>query len=445
MITILIVGAGKSSSYLIETVLKHTRKKTNPWSVIVADSDEKALRLKLRNYPEATAEVLDIHNESHRQKLVRRADIVVSLMPPNLHILLAKDCLHFRKHLITSSYASPEMKELDKAVKEAGLMFMCEMGLDPGIDHMSASAIFTSIRKVVSEIISFKSYCGGLIAAESDDNPWHYKFSWNPRNIINAGKEGAHYLMNGEAVHVPYGDMFAPRPLIYCEGVGDLAYYPNRDSLSYIDLYELEQVNDFMRATLRHPDFCKGWDALRQMGFTDTEKVWDRDFASLKDWVAAVTGYNDTTVSLEEFVWKKYQIDDRKLRDMLVWLELFSGREAGNGLRTSGDILLHLLSDKWSMRPEDKDLVVMQHEIEYRHRGELNKLVSTMVVKGENSEHSAMAKTVGLPMAILTELVANKTIKTPAGVLIPTSQQIYRPVLHRLKNYGIDFIETVGY
>jgi saccharopine dehydrogenase-like NADP-dependent oxidoreductase len=448
MISILIVGAGKSSTYLIDTLLKHTQKKNyknrdSNWRVVVADSDEQNLIQKTQHYPNAEIAVLDINSTQQRQKLVKAADIVVSLMPPTLHILLAKDCLQFKKNLITSSYASDEMRELDQKVKDAGLMFMCEMGLDPGIDHMSASHIFNSVRKVASSITSFKSYCGGLIAPESDTNPWHYKFSWNPKNIINAGKGGAYYLEQGVKVHLEYEKLFANNKSIYCDGVGELAYYANRDSLSYIDLYQLHESKDFMRATLRHPEFCIGWNALIKLGATDTEKQINTDNCSFKDWIKHISDYEDTNISVQDHVWNKLGLSDNRIKNMIEWLDIFSDKTIDNGQMTSGDILLNILSEKWKMEDEDKDMVVMQHEIEYLFKGATNKLVSGLVVKGEDSNFSAMAKTVGLPMAILTELLMNKMIVAPTGVLIPTMPAIYRPILKRLEKYNIGFTESI--
>jgi len=444
MVNILIVGAGKSSSYLIDFLLRATFRKQNKWNIVVADSDERALMLRVHDFPQARTAVLDIMQEQHRQKLVKEADIVVSLMPPHLHIMLAKDCLQFGKHLITSSYVSPEMQELDKSVKEAGLMFMCEMGLDPGIDHMTASRIFDSIHKVSSRVLVFESYCGGLVAPESDTNPWHYKFSWNPRNIINAGKDGAHYLHGRKEIEVPYSQMFLNNKKIYCPGAGNLAYYPNRDSFHYIDLYGLDSVRTFMRATLRHPDFCKGWDALIQMGLTNTEDRFETDELTYAGWICLLTGYSDTTISLQEYVWDKYIIEDKKVREMIIWLGLFDQTRIRPGAKSSADILLELLLYKWAMHPEDKDMVVMQHNVRYEFRNEITNMTSTMVVKGEDSNFSAMAKTVGMPMAILTEMVANNKIIPPRGVLIPTMPEIYRPVLNKLSKIGVEFTETVS-
>lgn len=448
MISILIVGAGKSSTYLIDTLLKHTQKRNYKsrdcnWKVVVADSDEHNLKQKTVNYPNAEIAVLDINNTQQRQKLVKEADIVVSLMPPTLHILLAKDCLQFKKNLITSSYASDEMRELHQKTKEAGLMFMCEMGLDPGIDHMSASHIFDSVRKVASDITSFKSFCGGLIAPESDTNPWHYKFSWNPKNIINAGKDGAHYLENGEKIHVDYNHLFANNKSIYCKGVGELAYYANRDSLSYIDLYNLHESKDFVRATLRHPEFSKGWNALIHLGLTDTEKQINTDNLTYQEWIQQISDYRDSNISLQDHVWNRIGLKESRIKKMIEWLDIFSEKAIDKGQISSGDILLDILADKWKMEDDDKDMVVMQHEIEYLYKGEPIKLISGLVVKGEDSNFSAMAKTVGMPMAILTELLMNKNIKPPTGVLIPTMPEIYRPILKRLEKYDIEFSESI--
>lgn len=442
MPTILIVGAGKSSTYLIEFLMKSSLKTQHKWHLIVADADLMSIKSKVKDQSNVEVVVLDISNDHDRRALVRRSDMVVSVMPPHLHILLAKDCLQYKKHLITSSYASPEMRELHQEVKDAGLMFMCEMGLDPGIDHMTASQIFDSIRKVASDITSFQSYCGGLIAPESDDNPWHYKFSWNPKNIISAGKDGAHFLKGGKKVDVVYQDMFKHNKKVVCDGVGTFAYYPNRDSLSYIDLYELQESSTFMRATLRHPDFCKGWDALVALGLTDLTTTFSTENMTNADWIKQVVSF-DGNGSLEDFVWHKLGNADRKLKEMLTWLGLFETTSLKKGIMSSGDILLNILSEKWAMKPTDKDMVVMQHEVSYEYRGVTNNLISTMMVKGEDSTHSAMAKTVGLPMAILAELVMTNSIRIPHGVLIPTMPEVYRPILNRLEKHGIVFEEHI--
>ena len=441
MQTILVAGAGKSSTYLIEYLLENASR--NKWNVIVADGDAAAIAKKVNKHPFAEAAVFDINNKAQREALVKRADIVLSLMPPHLHILLAHECLEHKKNLITSSYISDEMRSMDAAVKEAGLMFMCEMGLDPGIDHMTASKIINSIHKVAGRITAFRSYCGGLIAPESDNNPWHYKFSWNPKNIITAGFGGAKYLHNGKHVEVPYEKMFEHNKKIKIPGLNALAYYPNRDSLKYLDLYDVSSVKTFMRATLRYPSFSRGWDALIKLGLTNQEDNFDTTGYTYAAWLRKKTNC-EAEANLQQHVASILgAVNDDKVISLLEWLGVFSNVNVASGNLSSGEILLELLQDKWSMSEEDKDMVVMHHEVEYEHKGRMITLKSSMVLKGEGGEHSAMARTVGMPMAILATLILTKKLKPPVGVLLPVMQSVYRPVLRELEYNGISFTDEV--
>lgn len=443
MRTILVAGAGKSSIYLIHYLLTHAPR--NKWKVIVADGDSNAIAEKISESPYAEGAVIDITNASMREPLVQKADLVISLMPPQLHIHLAKDCLKYKKNLITSSYISDEMKAMDKAVKEAGLMFMCEMGLDPGIDHMTANKIIHSIHRIAGSIISFKSYCGGLIAPESDNNPWHYKFSWNPKNIVTAGFGGAKYLAQGSEVDVPYEKMFDNNKKIRIADInGMLAYYPNRDSLRYLDIYDVPDIKTFMRATLRHPAFCKGWQALVLLGLTAQNDNVNTQGQTYSSWLRSKSGYTEGGISLQKYIADKLDIkEDDKIMSMLEWLGLFEDFPLKPTMHSSADILLDLLLSKWKMASAEKDMVVMQHEIEYLHKDSKIKLTSSMVIKGENREFSAMAKTVGLPIGVLARMVLNKKIVPPVGVLLPSMPSIYRPVLTELAHHGISFKEEV--
>ncbi len=441
MHTILVAGAGKSSTYLIQYLLSNAPQ--NKWKVIIADGDSNAIAEKINQSAYAEAAVIDITKAAQREPLVKRADIVISLMPPNLHIHLAKDCLKFKKNLITSSYISDELKGMDEAVKEAGLMFMCEMGLDPGIDHMTANKIINSIHRVAGSIYSFKSYCGGLVAPESDNNPWHYKFSWNPKNVISAGVGGARYLNNGKEEEIPYEKIFKGNKRIKVDGIGSLAYYPNRDSLKYLETYDIPDIKTFIRATLRYPSFCAGWDAFIQLGLTNPDDVFEQTGQTYTTWLMKKAGCEDKE-NLAEFITKKLALDkDSKVISLFQWLGLFDDLPLKPGTSSSSQILLGLLLEKWAMASAEKDMVVMQHEVEYIHKGRKTKLTSTMTIKGENRDHSAMAKTVGLPMGILARMVLNGKIKPPFGVLIPTMQSVYKPVLTELAHYGIDFKEEV--
>lgn len=441
MQTVLIAGAGKSSIYLIQYLLHYAE--ANNWQVIVADGNADAIREKIRNHPRADAVVMDITSKTDREPLVKRADLVISLMPAHLHIHLAKDCLQHGKHLITSSYISDEMKEMDGAVRVAGLMFLCEMGLDPGIDHMSAHKIFKHIQGSGGVITSFKSYCGGLVAPESDDNLWHYKFSWNPRNVVVAGYGGARYLENGNIVELPYQEMFAGNRLLEVAGAGTFAYYPNRDSLKYPGIYGLDHISTFMRATLRHPAYCRGWQALVQMGLTRENDRLPGEGLTYAGWIAGKAEFAGDMQNLELFVATSLGMKwEDEVMDMMRWLGLFEPVPVKEGYASSADVLLGLLLDKWEMKPTDKDWVVMQHEVGYEVNGSTKTIISSMELKGKDREFSAMAKCVGLPIAIWAKLVLSGKVKLPAGVLMPVMPQVFEPVLAELVQHGICFEET---
>jgi saccharopine dehydrogenase-like NADP-dependent oxidoreductase len=440
MQTILIAGAGKSSTYLIDYLLKEALK--NKWSVIVADGNENAVIQRIKKHKAAIPIVTDLSSVSKRRELVKKADIVISMMPPHLHELFASDCLMYKKHLITASYVPPAIRAMDEEARKSGLMFMFEMGLDPGIDHMSACEMIRGVRKVGGIITSFKSYCGGLIAPESDDNPWHYKITWNPRNVVNAGKAGAEYLLNGQKVQIPYVDIFRNPEFIDIERVGTFAGYPNRDSMSYIHQYDLEEVETFMRATLRYPGFCKGWQAVIELGLTDGNDTTE-PYRTYADWLKAKSGYTNG-LSLKEHVSQKYKLEDSVI-SMLDWLGIFEEKPLPilNGNNASEEVMLQLLMDKWKIKEEDKDLVVMHHEMVYTRKNVETKVISSMAVIGEHGDYSAMAKTVGLPMAILTTFILNGKIPIIPGVHIPNISSIAKPVLRELSKHGIQFTDKI--
>ncbi len=441
MHTILVAGAGKSSGYLIDYLLGNASR--YKWKIVIADAHVRHLNEKLRGTSYGEAVEVDITDAEKRGALVQRADFVVSLLPPALHILVARDCLKFKRSLITSSYMSDEMQALDAEVKEAGLMFMCEMGLDPGIDHMTASKIIHSIQRVAGSITSFKSYCGGLIAPESDNNPWHYKFTWNPMNVVVAGKGGAKYLASGKQVEVPYEKMFEPSKKIKIGDMGNYAFYPNRDSYRYLGLYDVPEIKTFLRATLRHSSFIKGWHAVVLLGLTKEDDRVERVGATYSGWLRAATGC-PADANLHSHVASLLGVAETdKSISLLNWLGLFNNTPIADGVKTSAEILLDVLQSKWGMAPDDRDMVLMQHEFEYNHKGRKVKLTSTMSVIGEGRDHSAMAKTVGLPMGILAKLVLTGKIQPPMGVVIPTMPAVYRPVLTELGHFGITFTDEV--
>ena len=432
--TILIIGAGKSATVLIQYLQQKAVE--NDWYILLADGDEAIAKNKWNNAPNGTALGIDIQNDLDRQNLVQKADIVVSMMPAQLHFLVAKDCLQYGKPLFTASYVDDNMRSIAAAIEAKQLLFLCEMGLDPGIDHMSAMAIIDEIHEKGGKITSFKSHCGGLVAPESDDNPWHYKISWNPRNIILAGKAGAIYLENGATVSKNYPEIFDQTPVVDLPGIGHLAYYPNRNSLSYIDTYHLHGVKDFVRTTLRYPAFCTGWNAIVQLHLTD-ETVFDlAPNTTVQNWFANHIQHNGLEQILDKFT------QDATIKEQLEFIGLYESITIPAQFNSNANILQWLLEGKWKLEATDKDLVVMLHEIEYSIGTRQFKLDSSLVLTGDDAINTAMATTVGLPLAMGVCAYLKGEIKM-TGLHIPIDARIYQPILKSLAEEGIVFQETL--
>lgn len=501
MKTILLFGAGKSTTVLIDYILKNAL--IEHWHLVLADANLELAQSKIGSQENASAVSLDINNIEERVALIQKADLVISMMPPALHILIARDCIAHKKHLLTASYLDKDIKELQNEIEASDVLFLYEMGLDPGIDHMSAMKLFNEIKEQDGTIDSFKSHCGGLVAPESDDNPWHYKISWNPRNIILAGKAGAHYLENGNEKNEQYEELFKPERIINVPEVGTLSWYPNRDSLGYLELYDLKDVSTFVRTTLRHPDFMFGWKNVVDLKLTDETKQYDTDgktFFELYeehfnkqgfgDWlnnkfkeqltnelkiVKILKKINEDEIQAAEedesekkgFILadtegnlKEFELFDVKIKTaeqlsfkirrtnlLLKQLDLLGiidqHTKVNKGICSFADIIQYAAEKNLVLQPNDKDMIVMLHEIEAIIQGRKSSIKSSLVVKGENSLHTAMAKTVGLPLAIAAKLILNGTIKL-TGLHVPTLKQIYEPVLVELETLGIKFHETIS-
>jgi saccharopine dehydrogenase (NADP+, L-glutamate forming) len=419
--TILLLGAGKSATVLIDYLIKESE--ANKWKFIIADANKEQILLKTKNSSFAEAVQIDITNDKQREKIIQRAHVVISMMPPTLHFLIAKDCVEYRKHLLTASYVDKNIKSLRDEIAQKKLLFICEIGLDPGIDHMSAMKIIDSIKDNGGTITSFKSHCGGLIAPESDNNPWQYKISWNPRNVVLAGKAGAEYKLNNTIEHKGYDELFKNCEQINIEGLGKLAVYPNRDSLSYIPVYKLDKVKTFIRTTLRYPSFCEGWHAIVKADLAnEVDKINTNELSFVK-WSEGIKPHVNETNKLT-----------------LEYLGLFDEAMVPAAAKTSADILQYLLETKLAMQPTDKDMIVMLHEIEYNLTGKTNKIESSLIVKGEDNLRTAMAKTVGLPLGIAAKLILNGDIQL-TGLHIPIVKEIYEPLLKELELNGISFTE----
>lgn len=433
---ILVIGAGRSSSSLIKYLLDHSVDQN--WHVTIADMDIELAKKKANDHPSSRAIKFNITDISARNSEIESSDIVVSMLPANLHIEVAKDCIRYKKHLVTASYVSPELKALEKEVVQAGVLFLNEMGLDPGIDHMSAMQIIDKIKSEGGQITSFKSYCGGLIAPECDTNPWNYKFTWAPRNVVLAGQATARYLSNGKLKLIPPNRIFSDIEQIKVKGYGIFDAYANRDSLSYSTPYGIEDAKTVLRGTLRKKGYCKKWNALIKIGLTDGSYVIDNlNELSYKQLVESLlpSGYN-----IDSFLSKECKIKkSSKEYNAIKWLGLFSNDKISLTSASPAQILQALLEKKWVLGNNDIDMIVMHHEFEYKNaRSKKCTFETSLVLKGKDQIQTAMALTVGLPMAIAVKHILNGNIKLK-GIQIPLMKELYNPILQELEDFGIRF------
>jgi saccharopine dehydrogenase (NADP+, L-glutamate forming) len=451
---ILLFGAGKSATSLIRYLLDVTA--TRGWQLVVAENDLPLAQSKIGGSPQARAIAIDVSRQPERDSLVAAADIVISLLPPSLHYQVALSCVKENKNLLTASYLDDAIRTLEPEIRAGGLLFLCEMGLDPGIDHMSALQLIRHIQQQDGEIDSFYSHTGGLIAPASDDNPWHYKISWNPRNVVLAGSAGASYLEDGRVVTRTYQELFDHPGEIVLPPLGALAWYPNRDSLSYIPLYGLPAAKTFIRTTLRYPTFCRAWRNIVRAGLTDTEKPVDPTAAAgasigPSTATAAATPANVASpagagpLTYAQWAAPLLPFVDDGNRAQYAFLGLFDKTPVPPRAKVSADILQHLLETRLAMRPADRDMIVMIHEIGYHRAGKAYKARSVLRIEGEDSLHTAMARTVGLPLGIAAVLVLDGKINL-SGLHIPILPAIYDPVMQELEAQGIRFehTETAG-
>lgn len=440
MKSILIIGAGRSSSALIKYVLDTAQKEN--WFVTVADADPMLAEKKVNNHPCGRGTWLDVTKVNDRRELISRADIVVSLLPAHLHLEVAHDCIKLKKHLITASYVSKELYRLGDEARNRELIFMGEMGLDPGIDHMSAMQKINEIKEKGGKIIAFRSYTGGLIAPESDDNPWHYKFTWNPRNVVLAGQGTAQYLENGKFRYLPYNRLFKEYWDLDIPGMGPFEAYANRDSLLYRDVYGLSGIPNILRGTIRYKGFCEAWNALIKIGLTDGSfPILDSGKITFHEFMEAYVGSAGGGSVKDRVANLIGEETDSSIMQKLNWLGLFRKKKIGLPNATPALILEHLLLNKWKLKPGDKDMIIMHHEFEYELNKQKHLLKATLVLKGENEIETAMSKLVGLPMGIFVKLVVAGKI-TSTGVNIPVMREVYEPVLEELKQFGVNFVET---
>jgi len=438
---ILIIGAGRSASSLVKYLLD--KSVTENLKIIIGDISLDNANKLAQKHPNSKIIELDIFNEVARQKEIQNADIVISMLPARFHMEVAKDCITYNKNLVTASYISEELKALDKEVKEKGLVFMNEIGLDPGIDHMSAMQVIDRIKEKGGKIIMFESFTGGLIAPESDSNLWNYKFTWNPRNVVVAGQGGvAKFIQEGKYKYIPYHKLFRRTEFLEVDGYGRFEALANRDSLSYREIYGLEDVLTLYRGTIRKVGFSRAWNIFVQLGMTDDSYIMEgSENMTYREFTNSFLPYKpNDSVELKLRHCLKIDQDDI-IWDKLLELDIFNAnKKVELKDATPAQILQKILMESWTLEEEDKDMIIMYHKFGYILNGEKKQIESNMVVIGEDQTYTAMAKTVGLPVAIATLKILNGEIKTP-GVQLPITKEVYEPILKELGAYGIDFKE----
>jgi saccharopine dehydrogenase-like NADP-dependent oxidoreductase len=441
MKNILIIGAGKSSSALIKYLLDTSEDEK--LSLTIGDiSTENAHKL-INNHKNAIAIVLDVFDKKQREEQIQKADLVISMLPARFHVDVAKDCIAFGKHMVTASYISDEMRALDAEAKRKGLVFMNEIGLDPGIDHMSAMQVIDRIKDAGGKMLLFESFCGGIVAPESDNNLWNYKFTWNPRNVVLAGQGGAAmFIQEGTYKYIPYHKLFRRSEFLEVKGNGKFEAIANRDSLKYRSIYGLDNIPTMYRGTIRKVGFSRAWNIFVQLGMTDDSYIIEEsENMSYRDFVNLFLAYSPSdSVELKLRSYLKIDQDD-VMWEKLIELDIFNpNKKIGLKKATPAQMLQSILEESWTLDDNDKDMIVMQHLFGYELDGKRFQIESSFVVLGENQTYTAMSKTVGLPVGIAAVKILKGEIKTP-GVQIPISKEVYKPILKELEAHGIIFSE----
>lgn len=440
MKNILLIGAGRSTYSLVKYLQHHAA--AEDWHIHIVDQNEEWAAERAAGHARCSFSSLNITDDLRRTAAISKADLVISMLPAHMHISVARDCIALGKHMVTASYISKEMRALNDDAIQHGVILLNEIGVDPGIDHLSAKKVLDKIKSEGSKMLLFESFTGGLVAPEYDNNPWNYKFTWNPRNVVLAGSGGAvKFIQEGQYKYIPHHQLFRRTEIIEVEGYGRFEGYANRDSLQYRSVYDLEDIPTIYRGTLRRPGFSRSWDVFVKLGMTDDsyelENVGDMTKRQFINTFLAYNPHDSVELKLMHYLGIP---QDSDLIDKLKWLGIFEDEKIGLDRGTPAQILQHILEQKWSLAPGDKDMIVMYHKFGYELAGEKKMIESSMVSIGHNEKETAMARTVGLPVAIATRHILNGNIKTP-GVQIPITPEIYTPMLDELEEHNIKFSE----
>ena len=432
---VLVLGAGLVAKPLVDYLLR-----APGFEVMVADLLPDKAQALVAGRPNGRAEALDIDDENRLSALVAQADLAVSFVPRAFHARVAAQCLENRKHLVTASYAGRDMVALDAEAKARGLIFLNEVGLDPGLDHMEAMRIIHGVRSRGGVVESFISYCGGLPAPEANTNPFGYKFSWSPLGVLLASKSSARYLWNGREISLAPENLFDEPASIALKGLGTFEGYPNRDSLSYLGLYGLSRVKTLLRGTLRYSGWCRTFKRVNDLNLLDEV---EEDFAgnTLREFLARKMGLAPSQDPAAEFQRRFPGSEDAEVLGRLKWLGLTGDRPVPAGVNSGLQAMTALMAERLRYEPGERDMIVLRHELGAAHPdGKKEKIISTLIDFGRPGGDSAMSRTVGLPAAVCARLILENKIKD-RGVIIPTLPDIYQPVLGELERFGLRFRE----
>ncbi|MCI4667539.1 MAG: saccharopine dehydrogenase NADP-binding domain-containing protein [Bacteroidia bacterium] len=437
---ILLLGAGRSATTLIQYLLEKCEE--YQWNLTVGDISEQSAKDKIAGNPHGRAIQFNIHNEAQRVQEITRSDLVISMLPARFHYLAAQICVAYKKPFLTASYVSDDIKKLDWEAQKNGVILLMESGLDPGIDHMSGMRVLDQIKEANHSLTGFETFTGGLVAPESTlDNPWEYKFTWNPRNVVLAGQGIVKFIQEGRYKYIPYHRLFRRTELINIPGYGYFEGYANRDSLKYLNVYKLHGISTLYRGTLRRPGFSRAWNVFVQLGATDdTYQMTGVDDMTHRDFINSFLVFDPVnSVELKLAHYMNLDIDGEEMFK-LKWLGIFDHEPIGLDSGTPAQILQHILQKKWKLAEGDKDMIVMWHKFDFMDGSQPRQIQSYMVLKGKTDGNTAMAQTVGLPLGIAAKLILTGEIKSK-GVQIPVVPDIYNPILRDLEQYGIEFVE----
>jgi saccharopine dehydrogenase-like NADP-dependent oxidoreductase len=434
MKSVLVLGAGLVSRPLVRYLLDQP-----DFRVTVASRTVSKAEALIAGHPRGTALQLLANETAKLEQLVSTHDLAISLLPAPLHPVVAEMCVSHRKHMVTTSYVSPKMRTLDDAARSAGIMLLNEIGVDPGIDHMSAMRVIHDVKQRGGTIVSFKSYCGGLPAPEANDNPWGYKFSWSPRAVCTAGKNSARFRDSGKLVEIPGPELFACHHPVPVAGIGELEGYPNRDSLIYLELYGLEGIETMFRGTLRYPGWCACLKKVVDLGLLEETPVTYPPGMTFAKWTAGFVKAKSPD-DLRQRVAAHLGLDaSDNVLERLEWLGLFSNDPLPlTGQQTTPlDVLAARMEAKMSYRKGERDMIVLLHRFVARFPGRPDERISsTLIDFGQPEGDSSMARTVSLPAAVATKLILTGQIRD-TGVHIPVKPEIYNPVLDELATMNI--------